>query len=113
MELPSITPEDAIKVLNEALEIDCDAIKALIEYRVLCNEKLADHPSIQVRAYDPEGLKVGLLGIINGLFGSDKETGYGYIAIDGDFKMGNDGKIVVKKINKFHLTDFSLVQKKG
>jgi len=113
MELPKITPEDAIKVLNEALGCDHDAIKALIECRVSCNEELANHPTIQVRAYDPEGYKVGLLGILNGLFGSDKETGYGYISVDGDFSMKNDGRVVAEKINNFHLTDFSLIEKRS
>jgi len=83
-----ITPDDAILVLNEAVRADPEAVLALVEYRVPCNDALADHPSIQVRNINPppdtskmdatnpallaqvKTCEVGLLGILNGLFGS-------------------------------------------
>lgn len=83
-----ITPDDAILVLNEAVRADPDAVLALMEHRVPCNDDLGDHPTIQVRVINPppappnadatnpailappKTCEVGLLGIINGIFGA-------------------------------------------
>jgi len=65
----------AIKVLNRALESDPVAIQVLIDARVPCNDKLRMDPTVQVS----KDSMVGLLGIINGLFGADFD-GYGTIA---------------------------------
>lgn len=80
----SITVDEAIALLNEAVALDRPAMAALLANRVPCNEALADHPSIQVQAQHG-GYHVGLLGIINGLFGVDDE-GKGlicYVFADG------------------------------
>ncbi|MBP2657890.1 MAG: hypothetical protein H6Q69_922 [Firmicutes bacterium] len=85
--------DHVIEILNQAVKADSDAIARLIICRVPCNETLANHPTIQVGAIinktsacgkSEEGLniqryEVGLLGIINGLFGVD-ENDYGFIA---------------------------------
>ena len=70
----------AVKVLNEAIESDPIAMNQLINSRVMCNAALADHPSIQVGKDTryTEVWWVGLLGIINGIFGVD-ENGWGFI----------------------------------
>lgn len=70
------TVDEAIDVLNAAKEADLDAIQALVGHRVPCNERLANHPTVQVgRRLEP--FSVGMLGIINGLFGVDeKEWGF-------------------------------------
>ena len=86
--------ENAVKVLNEALSADSEALHALYFARVVVNDKLASHPSIQVGPIDnnsfyrgqllnrsteePESNHMGLLGLINGLFGVD-DDGYGFI----------------------------------
>lgn len=59
--------EKVVNLLNELNKADPRVLKKLIEYRVPCNEKVADHPTVQV---SPEGDEyvVGLLGILNGLF---------------------------------------------
>jgi hypothetical protein len=49
----------------------------LIDARVTCNEALADHPTIQVGQQDGS-YQVGLLGILNGLFGIN-DAGWGPI----------------------------------
>jgi hypothetical protein len=72
---------EAIRVLNEALERDPVAVSRLIAYRVPCNIQLADHPSIQVggsNAPPDPAHEVGILGIINGLFGT-RTDGWGFI----------------------------------
>lgn len=70
--------EQIINVLNEALELDQNAIETLINTRVSCSVQLANHPTIQVRQSKTE-YRVGLLGILNGIVGAD-ENGVGYIS---------------------------------
>jgi hypothetical protein len=63
----------ALQVLNEALQLDPEAVTRLVNLRVECNPGLAAHPTIQVGAY--EGIaKIGVLGLINGVIG-DSPTG--------------------------------------
>lgn len=83
----SVTIQDAIDYLNELIELDKPAIAALIANRVPCNEVLAHHPTVQVRAQNG-GFHVGILGILNGLFGT-LENGWGPITFvfeDGDLQ---------------------------
>lgn len=68
----------AIEALNSMLAADPDAMLALISHRVSCNDALADHPSCQVGG-EPGAWVVGLLGVLNGIFGTD-EQGWGYIS---------------------------------
>lgn len=82
----NISVNNVIDLLNEALNIDREAITKLIDYRVSCNKTLADHKSIQVQDFGNEkDFKVGILGILNGIFGIDSD-GNGPIAayIDED-----------------------------
>ena len=78
--------EHTILVLNQINELDCTVLPDLIGYRTSCNQALAEHPTVQVGLWhenqpfgEANGYEVGLLGILNGLFGV-KEDGYGYIA---------------------------------
>lgn len=77
----SVTIDDVIELLNGAIEMDSEAINNLVKSRVTCNELLADHPTIQAGKFGDE-YKVGLIGILNGIFGS-ADDGWGAIA--GDF----------------------------
>lgn len=78
----SVTPEHAVKILNEALDADPVAINELFRHRTSCNDALAGHASIQVGAYPedkyPATQTVGLLGLLNGIFGT-KPDGDGHI----------------------------------
>jgi len=74
--------DDVISLLNDALKLDPKAITNLVGQRVVCNKKLAKHPTVQVGVVD-NNYQVGLLGILNGLFGVD-EKGYGAIIADFD-----------------------------
>ena len=67
-----------LAVLNEMVAMDPEAAHALVEQRVPCNKALQGHPTIQVQV-DGTKAKVGLLGVLNGLFGADEE-GWGPIA---------------------------------
>ena len=83
-----------IKLMNEALRLDQEAISALALNRVTCNEQLADHPSIQCGSLPrPKagediqgntGTTVGLVGILNGIAGVDNDSNGFIAAVIGD-----------------------------
>jgi hypothetical protein len=62
-----------VDLLNEIGRIDPEALALLIETRVPCSAKLAVHPTIQV-INTREGYSVGLLGVLNGLFGIEPHS---------------------------------------
>jgi len=77
------TKQDVVDLLNDCFKRDPQAINALIANRVLCNGALADHPTVQVRMETHEGgytYRVGLLGMLNGIFGVD-DDGQGAIVM--------------------------------
>ena len=74
-----------LKVLNEMVEADREAVQLLVETRVPCNDALADHPTIQVHSEHGRH-SVGLLGVVNGLLGADTD-GWGFICAEFDDKM--------------------------
>ncbi len=74
---PYLSVNEVIELLNTYLNFDRAAITNLIRRQISCNKDMADHPTIQVRA--DHGIPfVGMLGIINGLFGT-REDGWGHI----------------------------------
>lgn len=88
--------DNAIEVLNRIHKADPTILQTLIFTRVPCNETLAKDPTVQVGCIDskwpgtePKEWEVGILGIINGLFGVD-DRNIGYIAADLD----NEGNII-------------------
>lgn len=82
----NVSVDHAIGVLNRIHKADSSVLNALINYRVPCNEELADDPTVQVGKRNPgPGMEVGLLGIINGIFGVQKDnTGYIAAVADGN-----------------------------
>ena len=76
-----ITPQDAVDYLNDLVKRDPDAIRFLMIHKVQCNQALADHPSCQVDGYSRQDGQccVGMLGVINGLFGWQEKDHYGCI----------------------------------
>ena len=77
--------QNAIDVLNQAVAADPASIQALFAVRHPANAKLIDHPTIQViseRAGEQPRVvpdhTVGVMGLINGLFGVGPD-GYGKI----------------------------------
>ncbi len=96
--LMEVTIEQAINLLNQALHADSDAITKLVASKVECNDVLGDHPTIQCGQKDsPDGpVTVGLLGILNGIFGI-RSDGYGHISAIVDQVSG--------RIIRFEMTD--------
>jgi hypothetical protein len=85
-----ITSTDVCDLLNELLKLDYECISDLTSHRVKCNDAIANHPTVQVHQYiDDKFPKVGLIGILNGLFGI-REDGMGSICCD----MDNAGRII-------------------
>lgn len=74
-----------IEGLNDFIRIDEPAVRAIMNYRVPCNDTMANHPTIQVNAKH----EVGMLGLLNGVIGVDQK-GWGYLAMEID----DDGKIL-------------------
>jgi len=64
--------EQTVMFLNQLLKDDPEAIQKLVDFRVPCNDKIAHHPTVKVRIKD-DGPMVGIMGILNGLFGKDKD----------------------------------------
>lgn len=57
--------------LNQLLEVDSETMSKLFQIRVECNQRLADHPTVQVMlGKEKQEYLVGFLGILNGFFGS-------------------------------------------
>ena len=75
------TPAEAVEVLNRIHTADPTVLEALVNHRVPCNQAVVDDPTVQVGLGDCWGpvATVGLLGILNGIFGV-REDGQGYIA---------------------------------
>ena len=69
----SISIDEAVGFLNRLISLDKAAVAALIANRVPCNEQLANHPTVRVTAQHG-GYHVGLLGILNGLFGDESSA---------------------------------------
>ena len=81
----TITPEDICCLLNELLKKDYMCIKTLISSRSFCNDFIINHPTVQVRMYEEDDKlsTLGLLGLINGFFGT-REDGGGVIVMISD-----------------------------
>jgi hypothetical protein len=84
----------AIRTLNELLELDPDAISILVGHRIPTNDKLAAHATVQCGTSAHGGRTVGMLGVINALFGV-RTDGAGHIAVEED-----DGQRVVRFIRR-------------
>lgn len=83
--------QQIIDSLNEFLQLDEPAIRAVIGHRVPCNGAMANHPTIQVNANH----EVGMLGLLNGIAGCDGR-GHGWIAM----VVEDDGTIVRFEMNR-------------
>jgi hypothetical protein len=97
----NITIKEVVAFLNEILEIDNYAMTAFVSMRFTCNKALADHPSVQVGLYNDRYFEVGLIGILNGIFGKD-EYGWGHIsAVYKDGKIEKFNLLTDKQIKNF------------
>ena len=84
-EIPAVTVDEALAVLNRALANDPDCLNALMVLEVECNDAMGDDPTIQVGPsfVGDEPLVLRFLGLLNGIFGVD-ERGIGHLAMCWD-----------------------------
>lgn len=68
-ELQKSSVDDMIGFLNDLLVTDPDCLTRLMQLRMVCNEKMENHPTVQVGENGARSV-VGLMGIINGFFGT-------------------------------------------
>ena len=97
--MKSITPDEAISVLNRLHQKDFWAIQRLFEHRVECNEDLALDETCQVKQESDGKYTIGLMGIINAIFGIDEEK-CGFISYSID--PGEDR--FIQKFQRFEQT---------
>jgi hypothetical protein len=102
----SVTMKDVVSLLNDCVKRDRECMDKLVNTRVVCNKKLANHNTVQIkRSKNKKGIiyEVGLLGILNGLFGVD-ETGWGAISANSVLLKNGKEKVegfVILKENTF------------
>ena len=84
----SVTLIDVADFFSQLLQIDEDAVNAIFSIRVGCNDFMACHPSVQVAKLSENYFLVGLIGLINGIFGAD-QYGWGHFSVKYD-----KGKVV-------------------
>jgi hypothetical protein len=70
-----VSLNDAVDFLNNLIKIDGEAIGLIVGMYAACNERLADHPTVQVVELADGRFEVGFLGILNGLFGIESGRG--------------------------------------
>lgn len=96
--MPNCSLDNAIEVLNRINEQDPTVLPELFAYRVPCNVGVANDPTVQVGFVNDDiesnQYEVGLLGILNGLFGLDSQ-GWGYIVAVMD-----DNSMRIKEFRK-------------
>jgi hypothetical protein len=73
-----LTTEKVVQILNTLIATDSEMMNNLFHYRTKICEHLADNSDIQC-GKTQDGYDVGVLGFINGLFGTD-DNQYGPIA---------------------------------
>ncbi len=79
-----ISTDDAIEFLNSLLMLDREAISFLCTNKVSCGLSLLEHPTVQVTSWAGGGGSVGLLGILNGIFGLPGQAGPIVAVYEGD-----------------------------
>ena len=89
--------ERAATVLNQGLQLDREALTALVNQKVRCNKELAMKSGILVRpALDNAHFETDIMGVLSGIFGEGKKQ----IGVDGEWE---DGKC--KMIFEFVVVD--------
>lgn len=89
----SVTKEDVVVFLSEIIRLDPAFAKQLLNGDYIpCNERILNHETIQC---DESGAR--LIGVLNGLFGKDDDTGCGAFCL------------IVDKENLSDLQDIALM----
>ena len=96
---PVYGPHEVVDFLNSILEIDEQAIRNMWNAKVPCSKELAEHPTVIVgNGEDPETYCLTFLGLINGVFGFNKED-IGSIGLEMEVDEFDHWK--AKKLHRF------------
>jgi len=69
----TIVVKDVIAMLNEMHQLDPKLMTDMVLHRFPCNEGIKNHKTVQVHGDASVGApKVGLLGVLNGILGIDR-----------------------------------------
>lgn len=106
----SLTPQELCEFMNELIKLDPEGINRLVRARVQINNDLAEHPTVQVgtiRDTNQEvvGYDLGLMGILNGLFGTyddGRRAGWGCIQYTW-----NTNELVTAENSFFRVVDWT------
>jgi hypothetical protein len=72
----TVTIESVCETLNSLLELEPETMQSLLAFRVECGQAMAEHETVQVKDEGAGKYTVGILGLLNGVFGKD-ENGNG------------------------------------
>lgn len=100
----TVAVKDIIATLNEIHKLDSELTTNMVLHRFPCNAEIKNHKTVQAHCYGDasvESPKVGLLGILNGLVGIDKNH---FGAIAGDFEKKGGKLLGFKLVNTDDIT---------
>jgi len=101
----TVSVQEVCVFLNEFLKLDSDCLTNLVNTRHKCNEKIVEHESIQVSCNTDGNFYVGLLGVLNGMFGTNETRAASIVAQINDF----NGQILCFRPNK---TEVDIIKQK-
>jgi hypothetical protein len=85
-----VTVTEAVATLNELVALDRDVMDKLVKARFITTTEFSNHPTVQCGRRGPNSeLTIGLLGVLNAIFGIDSFD-WGYVAVDLD----DDGNLL-------------------
>lgn len=92
----SLAIEATVKVLNDLLRNDPEAMRSLVNFRVRVGKKTAEHPTIEVEGEEPGDFSLGIIGLLNGCLRT-KEGEFGPVVGVRDI---SNGKLLRFEISK-------------
>jgi|SRR5210317_1524525 len=91
--LRAIFARSIVKILNRVYQTDPRAMESLVNYRVICNEKMIEDPTVRT-GYRGGYPTLGVMGLLNGLIGTETWIG---TKLDGNKKLR--GFTVIRREN--------------
>lgn len=69
-----VSAQFVVDFLNELLRMDKYALTDMMTERISINKELQTHPTLQAKEREKGVQEIGLLAVINGMFGLEGET---------------------------------------
>jgi calcineurin-like phosphoesterase len=77
-----ISAQFVVDFLNELVRLDKYALTDLMTERVRVSKQFTTHPTVPTKDDQVDGPEIGMLGVINGMFGLEGETQAIEVVID-------------------------------